>query len=97
MAVFGVAHPEEEGEPAAFVKPATTIRTLKKGKFKGQKRRQFMAPHFHLIEFGHPKKGGGMVPANPFFGRAIKESRPQVARRIQKGVKKVLFGGRKWR
>ena len=52
-----------------------------------------IAPHAHLVEFGHIAANGRHVGARPFFRRAIKESKDlvlfQIAQTLKRAIKKV--------
>jgi len=49
-----------------------------------------IAPHAHLVEYGHIAANGKHVGARPFFRRAVDESRGQVMTLIARVVKEAI-------
>lgn len=43
--------------------------------------------HAHLVEFGHQKVGGGVVPGKPFITPAREEEKPKIIAGIKAAIK----------
>lgn len=49
-----------------------------------------IAPHAHLVEYGHKTPEGGRVPAHPFFRPAVDETEGAAARHVMQKLDELL-------
>jgi hypothetical protein len=76
--------PKRTGKLAATIKVEEGRDAMQVFVTAGSKKR----PYAHLVEFGHAKKGGGMVEGKPYMTPAGQAARPRVTRRLEEILKR---------
>ncbi|MGE5553299.1 MAG: HK97-gp10 family putative phage morphogenesis protein [Betaproteobacteria bacterium] len=80
--------------PTGRLKEAATARQLKRlGKGPAPAVAALdrkIAPHAHLVEYGHKTPSGGRVPAKPYFRPAVDETERTAARHVMQKLDELL-------
>lgn len=76
--------PKRTGKLASTIKVEEGKDAMQVFVTAGSKKR----PYAHLVEFGHAKKGGGMVEGKPYMTPAGQAARPRVTRRLEEILKR---------